>query len=833
MEKSVFGSVRGLMIAMALSAMVIFGCALFASDDSFAANSGDIIDQNSHVIGSFEYAAPKLTLTLTAESDTDVTYIRLDDFGNESNVTGVTFKEFSKDFRNSFTPETGYTKENITFEYGGTIKSGTKSVGKWTFIPGDGSLSLVADSQSNVTTISFNFNMKESVRTIDIKLFTKDLIGGAFPSIALSDYNNLEGISYIGDIKNSSNAVTGRWTYVPVTEKQYFADQKRLTLECTTTSTGLVDYANNSSSPFKGYYFETEAESIHILGYTSGGNYLFSGFSNVTHYYSKDYSSSGSPYKFYGLTSLTDIRADGIINAYSNFLGISNVPSLKTTLKHLSLPNCKAVHNYSSFAELSALVSVDLSSVTSLNENYTFKNCTSLNEIKMPFVTNIGHQAFYGCVSLEEMSLQNLTTLSSYAFYGCTSLKTVNFPSLATVSNNTFEGCSVLTDVVISSSTSIGSDAFKNCMSLERVTVGNNVAVGNYAFYNCSRLNTINVENIISLGYQAFYMCTSLNGERTFTNLKTIYSNNDSNSSFKGCGIEALIMPKLEDLPSCAFYGSQSLVRVEIGSSCAKIGASAFYNCSNLGSVSLGSGTSIGNSAFYGCGSLKSIVLPDSVEKIGDSAFRMSGLESIDTKNVVSIEQNAFTSCTNLSDIVFGSNLETIGNSAFTTTAIRCELIFHEKLTSIGSSAFSNTTVPSIKFSSSDSASKTELGNNVFDNCDSLTSVDFGKQVSVIPYRAFYGCNLLKDVTLNSASVVTTIGNEAFQGCNILESEIEFPSCLQSLGTSCFSGTAIKKVIFSPGTTVESIPSHAFYSCTSLIYVNIPAFVTLINTNAF
>ena len=66
MEKSVFGSVRGLMIAMALSVMVIFGCAMFVSDDSYAANEGNVVDQNGDVVGTFSYGAAKLTLTATA-----------------------------------------------------------------------------------------------------------------------------------------------------------------------------------------------------------------------------------------------------------------------------------------------------------------------------------------------------------------------------------------------------------------------------------------------------------------------------------------------------------------------------------------------------------------------------------------------------------------------------------------------------------------------------------------------------------------------------------------------------------------------------------------------
>ena len=61
------------------------------------------------------------------------------------------------------------------------------------------------------------------------------------------------------------------------------------------------------------------------------------------------------------------------------------------------------------------------------------------------------------------------------------------------------------------------------------------------------------------------------------------------------------------------------------------IGNSAFYNCSNLTTCTIGSGvTSIGDSALRGCTSLTSIVIPNSVTSIGTYAFQgCSGLTSI------------------------------------------------------------------------------------------------------------------------------------------------------------------------------------------------------------
>ena len=52
------------------------------------------------------------------------------------------------------------------------------------------------------------------------------------------------------------------------------------------------------------------------------------------------------------------------------------------------------------------------------------------------------------------------------------------------------------------------------------------------------------------------------------------------------------------------------------------IGEMAFYDCSELTSVTIGNGVeNIGVAAFYNCASLTSITIPNSVTSIGEGAF--------------------------------------------------------------------------------------------------------------------------------------------------------------------------------------------------------------------
>jgi TolB-like protein len=77
--------------------------------------------------------------------------------------------------------------------------------------------------------------------------------------------------------------------------------------------------------------------------------------------------------------------------------------------------------------------------------------------------------------------------------------------------------------------------------------------------------------------------------------------------------------------------------------------------------------------------------------------------------------------------------------------------------------------------------------------------------VTVIAYRAFWGCFNLTSVTIPAS--VTTIGDDAFGGCNI--TSITIPSSVTSIGDS------------------------AFYDCDSLTSITIPASVTSIGNGAF
>ena len=98
------------------------------------------------------------------------------------------------------------------------------------------------------------------------------------------------------------------------------------------------------------------------------------------------------------------------------------------------------------------------------------------------------------------------------------------------------------------------------------------------------------------------------------------------------------------------------------------IGIYAFYECTDLTSVTLPSSVSyIGDGAFYGCSGLTSVTIPSSLTSIGQETFSgCTGLTSVTLpSSITSIGDYAFESCTGLTSLYFMGNAPTPGADVF------------------------------------------------------------------------------------------------------------------------------------------------------------------------
>ena len=323
------------------------------------------------------------------------------------------------------------------------------------------------------------------------------------------------------------------------------------------------------------------------------------------------------------------------------------------------------------------------------------------------------------------------------------------------------------------------------------------------------------------------------------------------NSAFYNCtGLTSVTFADgswLDTIGEYAFYGCSSLSTIAFPASLKVIKKRAFYN-SGLTSITLGAELdSVGNFAFYGCNALTTVQWNSSNLKYTDNGgwylfANNTSIQSVTFGNTVEIVPDyAFQNCTGLATVSFaeGSRLDTIGEYAFDDCSSLSTIAFPASLKYIGSYAFYNSGLTSITFG----AELDSVGNGAFYGCNALTtvqwnspnlkytnnsgqylfanntsiqSVTFGSTVEVVPYGAFRNCTGLTTVSFAEGSQLDTIGEYAFYGCSSL-STIALPASLKVIKEDAFSYSGLTSITL--GAELDSVGNFAFYGCNALTTV--------------
>ena len=317
--------------------------------------------------------------------------------------------------------------------------------------------------------------------------------------------------------------------------------------------------------------------------------------------------------------------------------------------------------------------------------------------------------------------------------------------------------------------TLIGYETFKQCLSLTSITIPDGVtSIGTWAFNGCSSLISITIPNsVTTIEYGALESCKSLT---------------------------SIIIPdSVTSIGGRAFNGCSSLTSIIIPDSVTSIGEWTFYNCDSLTSITIpDSVTTIGIYAFNSCNSLKSITIPDSVTKIGDNAFEF---------------------CESLTGVTIGNSVMTIGNGAFRGCSSLTNVTIPDSVTMIGESAFvicSSLVEFNGKFASDDGRCLMIYGTlNSFAPAG-LTEYTIPDTVATIGDDAFNDCDTLTSVTIPGS--VTKIGDYAFYSCSSLKSVYCMATTPPSLGTATFKNNGSGRKIYVPTESVDAYKNATRWS---------------------
>ena len=476
------------------------------------------------------------------------------------------------------------------------------------------------------------------------------------------------------------------------------------------------------------------------------------------------------------------------------------------------------------FSGCTSLEKVDLSNVKTITVAADcFADSTSLKEIvDMPSIGTMHHRAFKN-TALTDVDLSGLHMSGNNVFENCKSLTSVTTGKFTAIGPSMFKGCTALKEITLSSA-KVSNGAFENCTALEKVTFdskGENFEyeIGRNAFANCGT-NSLTIdfgtEKIRSIGDRAFAnsALTSLDFSK-ISGLESLGAN-----LFVNTGIQEVVIGDGIDLESLQISGAPFVgltVKVAAGSTkyveddgiiySADRSTIYFVDSSKTGDLSLApSVTKIAPYAFA-YSNVKSIRFTENVTEIGAYAFYNSALESVDNFNAVKIQEIAEGTFrgSNLLSVLLSSDVTKIGNYAFADSAI----------TGFAADGL------------------TALGNNVFENCTSLVSVDLPESLTKMGNQVFAGCTKIEKVALPS---VTELGSYTFRGAESLK-EVSFGENATTTGTYTFAsvfnytwnadGTIgydtvaappVEKVIFL-GNAMQEIGEGVFYGTTSLTNV--------------
>lgn len=339
-----------------------------------------------------------------------------------------------------------------------------------------------------------------------------------------------------------------------------------------------------------------------------------------------------------------------------------------------------------------------------------FNNCSNLTKLTLPSnVKNIGKNAFKGCLSLKEVYYNS-------DIAGWCGIKFSNEASNPLGRETTlFINNEIITNVEIPNSvTKIGDYAFYFFNSLTSITIPDIVtSIGSSAFQNCRKLTSITIPSSVkTIGYNAFYACERITEVYNFSNIslnslnnsniteyaKIIHTRNEPSNFVASNGVLYFINESEKIAIAPIDYDVTSLV---IDDDCTEINRYAFFECHDLKNLIIPNSVNIiGELAFAHCDSL-SYNEDENAKYLGNSQNPNLVLIEVTNKDITSfkVKDNtkiiyfrAFFDCKNINSIIISESVNSIGEDAFSYCKNLTSITIPKSVYYIGKYAFYNCT---------------------------------------------------------------------------------------------------------------------------------------------
>ena len=273
------------------------------------------------------------------------------------------------------------------------------------------------------------------------------------------------------------------------------------------------------------------------------------------------------------------------------------------------------------------------------------------------------------------------------------------------------------------------------------------------------------------------------------------------------------------------FAKNTTITSVVLPDTIEHIGECAFFYCEGLTSITLPSSlTSIGDRAFQNCSNLQPSIADQGVKYLGSEQnpylvlWDGTGITNSSytvNRNCKVIYSFAFYACRNLTSITLPSSLTNIGEVAFSGCSNLQPSITDQGVKYLGSEQnpylvlWDGTGITNSSYTVNPDCKI--ICPSAFSGCDVLTSITLPEGITSIGDDAFSICTGLTSIDLSNCTSLTSIGTEAFYNCTSLTS-ITLPEGLTSIGRSAFEGcSSLTSITLPEGFT--SVGYNAFSGC--------------------